>query len=201
MERLDGKVCVVTGGTSGIGGAISRGLAGKGATVVMTARDPAKGSAAVAEIGRESGNRSVEFLQADMLSQEAIRSLAASLQERYPRIEVLVNNVGGSFWRRDVTGAGIEKTLALNLLAPFLLTELILPTLKRSAPARIVNMATRLRAGARVQFDDLHSERRYSPFAAYGSAKVGLMLFTYELARRARGDGRDGELRTSRHRA
>ena len=100
-----------------------------------------------------------------------------------------MNNAGGAFWRRAVTCEGIEKTLALNLLAPFLFTELILPTLKRSAPARIVNIATRVRAAARVHFDDLQSKRKYSPIAAYVSAKVGLMLFTYELAHRLEATG------------
>lgn len=187
--ELAGKVCVVTGGTSGIGGAISHGLAMLGAHVVMVARDAGKGRSAAAELKAQTGNPGIEFVQADLLSQRSVRQLAASLEKAHPRLDVLVNNVGGAFWKRGVTDDGVERTLALNLLAPFLLTELLLPQLRRSAPSRIVNVATKPRKSDTVDVADLQSGRRYDGFSAYGRAKTGLIMYTYELARRLEGTG------------
>lgn len=186
---MKGKVCVVTGGTSGIGGAISRGLAAKGARVIMVARSAAKGRAAAEAVRRETGNDQVEFMEADLMSQKAVRALAARLMAELPRLDVLVNNVGGAFWERGETVDGVERTLALNLLTPFLLTEALVPLLKKSTPARVVNVATKPRPTDTVQLDDLQSNGKYNGFAAYGRAKTGLIMVTYELARQLEGTG------------
>lgn len=188
MKTMTGKVCVVTGGTSGIGGAIAGELASLGAHVVLVGRSVEKGQAAAAALKAQT-QAAVDFVQADLFSQQSIRALAATLEKTYPRIDVLVNNVGGAFWKRGVTGDGVEQSLALNLITPYLLTELLLPVLKRSAPARIVNVATKPRKGDLVNFDDLQSERRYDAFSAYGKAKTGLLMYTFELARRLAGTG------------
>lgn len=188
-DEMDGKVCVVTGGTSGIGGAISRGLAALGAHVIMVGRNADKGRAIAAELEEQPGNAAVEFARADLLSQKSIRALAATLEKAHPRLDVLVNNVGGAFWKRDTTEDGVERSLALNLMAPFLVTELLLPLLRRSAPSRIVNVATKPRKGDTVELEDLQSTAKYNAFAAYGKAKTGLIMYTYELARRLEGTG------------
>jgi NAD(P)-dependent dehydrogenase (short-subunit alcohol dehydrogenase family) len=186
---MAGKVCVVTGGTSGIGGAISCGLVSLGARVVMVGRNADKGRAATAELARQTGNTTVEFAQADLLQQASIRELATHLERTIPRLDVLVNNVGGAFWKREVTADGVERSFALNLLAPFYLTNLLLPLLRRSVPARIVNVATKPRKSDTVELDDLQSARAYNGFSAYGRAKTGLIMYTYELARRLEGSG------------
>ncbi|HEY8206202.1 MAG TPA: SDR family NAD(P)-dependent oxidoreductase [Myxococcaceae bacterium] len=187
--RLDGKIAVVTGGSSGIGGEISRQLAALGATVVTVGRSQEKGLAFTAGLRGATGNKTHDFLASDMSSQTAVRSLAQELQRRYPRIDILVNNVGGAFFKRGVTVDGMEQTLALNLLTPFLLTQLLLPTLKQTRGAKVINVATKLTDGTKIDFDDLQAERKYSAFGTYGRAKLGLMLFSVELARRLEGSG------------
>ncbi len=186
---LAGKTCLVTGGTSGIGGAISEGLARLGGHVVIVGRDAAKGERVAAELRKATGNSGVEFMQADLLSQKSIRALATGFAKKHSRLDVLVNNVGGAFWKRGVTEDGIERSFALNLVAPFLVTELFLPLLRRSQPSRIVNVATKPRKKDTVALDDLQSERAYDGFSAYGKAKTGLIAYTYELARRLEGSG------------
>ncbi|HVE82089.1 MAG TPA: SDR family NAD(P)-dependent oxidoreductase [Myxococcales bacterium] len=185
--RLDGKIAVVTGGSSGIGGEISRQLAALGATVVAVGRNQEKGLAFAADLRAATGNKSIDFLSADLFSQTAVRSLAQELQRRYPRIDLLVNNVGGAFFKRGVTVDGIEQTFALNVLTPFLLTQLLLPSLKQSAGAKIINVATKLTDGTKVNFDDLQDEKKYSAIGTYGRAKLGLMLVSTELGRRLEG--------------
>lgn len=189
MSTMENKTCVVTGGTSGIGGAISLGLARQGAHVLMAGRNAAKGRAAVAAIREETGNANIEFRQADFLSQASIRSFAEQLLVAHPQIDVLVNNVGGAFWERRVTEDGAERSLALNLLAPFCLTKLLLPALERSAQGRIVNVATKPRKKDTVDLSDLQQARKYDGFSAYGRAKTGLIMYTYELARRLESAG------------
>ncbi len=189
MDSLVGKTCLVTGGTAGIGGAISKGLALIGARVVMVGRDPVKGRQAVEEIRAATANEEVSYLQADLLSQASIRAMAREFLATHRRLHVLVNNVGGVFWKRGLTEDGVERSLELNLVTPFLVTELLLPLLKDSAPARIVNVATRPRRTDTVHLDDLQSEHGYSGFAAYGRAKTGLITYTYELGRRLEGSG------------
>lgn len=187
--RLDGKIAVVTGGSSGIGGEISRQLAALGATVIAVGRSAEKGRAFVTALRQATGNQSVDFIATDLFSQSSVRTLAQELQRRYPRIDILVNNVGGGFFKRELTSEGIEKTLALNLLTPFLLTQLLIPQLRQAKGARIINVATKLADNTRIDFDDLQAERKYSMFSSYGRVKLGLMLFTAELSRRLEGTG------------
>lgn len=184
---MRGKVCLVTGSNSGIGKETALGLARLGATVVMVCRDQSKGEAAQAEIKQKSGNPSVDLLIADLSSQHSIRQLAQAVIARYPQVHILVNNAGMSPSQRAVTIDGIEKTFAVNHLAPFLLTNLLLDNLKASAPARVVTVASA--AQNAINFDDLQNEKRYSVWEVYGQSKLANILFSYELARRLEGTG------------
>jgi NAD(P)-dependent dehydrogenase (short-subunit alcohol dehydrogenase family) len=186
---MEGKIALITGATSGMGKATAAGLAKLGATVVLVARSQEKGLAVRDEIRALSGNPRVEVLFADLSSQQGTRALAAEFQRRYAQLHVLVNNAGGIFFRRETTVDGLELTFALDHLAYFLLTSLLLDTLKASAPARIINISSNAEASGRIDFDDLQAERRYVAFPAYAQAKLANMLFTYELARRLEGAG------------
>jgi NAD(P)-dependent dehydrogenase (short-subunit alcohol dehydrogenase family) len=188
MIDLNGKIAVVTGANSGLGKATATGLAKMGAAVVMVCRNQAHGEAARTDIIRESNNSSVDLMQADLSSQQAIRHLVPTFLSRYQHLHILVNNVGGSFPVRKLTGDGIEYSLALNHLASFLLTNLLLDVLKASAPARIINVGTRI--NTRMDFEDLQFEKRpYRGLQAYSQTKLGNIHFTYELARRLEGTG------------
>lgn len=186
---LQGRVCLVTGANSGVGKATAMSLAGMGATVLMVCRDRERGQAARDEIIHTTDNGAVQLLIADLASQQDIRRLAAEIREQYPALHVLVNNAGVYLARRLTTVDGIETTFAVNDLAPFLLTNLLLDLLKSSAPARIVNVSSEAHRSAKLDFDDLRDPRRYWGFRVYGRSKLALMLFTYELARRLQGTG------------
>ena len=186
---MTGKTVLVTGGTGGIGRATAAGLAAFGARVGITGRDTARTQAVAAEIARESGNTAVDAFPADMSSQDEVRRLAAEVLTAYPRLDVLVNNVGGFWATRHVTADGLEHTLAVNHLAGFLLTELLLDRLKASAPARIVTVSSNAQATGKLNFDDLQGERSYSGQRAYSQSKLANVMFTYELARRLEGTG------------
>ena len=186
---MEGKVVLITGGTSGIGMAAATALAAMGAEVVVTGRNEERGEAAVAEIRGSSGNERVSLVFADLAVQAEVRGLAEEFRERYERLDVLVNNAGLVQSRRTETPDGIELTLAVNHLAPFLLTNLLLDLLKKSAPSRIVTVSSEARRGAHIDFEDLQSERRYRAFKVYGMTKLANILFTYELAERLQGTG------------
>lgn len=187
--NLQGRVALVTGATSGIGKATAMGLARMGAHVVLVARDRAKGEATRAEIVAQTGNGAVDLLLADLSSQASVRQLAADIKAKYDRLHVLVNDAGAVFGERSLTVDQVERTFALNHLAYFLLTNLLLDLLKASAPSRIVNVTSWFPDRARLDFDNLQGERRYSGIGAYSNSKLGNMLFTYELARRLQGSG------------
>ena len=186
-----GKRVLMTGGTNGIGLAAARELAARGADLSIVARSQARGEAAAAEIQAAGGGRPVDVLLADLSSQAAVRRLAAEALERYPRIEVLVNNAGAIYARRQLSEDGIELTWALNHLAPFLLTELLEDRLKESAPARVITTSSDAHKGAHIPFDDMAAERSYGlrGFERYGQTKLANILFTAELARRLKGSG------------
>src|SRR5579883_1919609 len=188
-STMQGKICLVTGSSSGIGKVTARELARLGATVVMVCRNRAKGEAAQAEIKAATGNERVELILADLTSLADVRRAAAEFKERYTRLHVLIHNAGGVSSVRRVTPDGLEVTFVVNYLAPFLLTELLLDVLKASAPARIVNVSSAAHQGGKIDFDDLQGEKGYSMWKAYGQAKLALILFTYELARRLEGSG------------
>jgi NAD(P)-dependent dehydrogenase (short-subunit alcohol dehydrogenase family) len=180
---------MVTGATSGLGLATARQLARLGATVIVVGRDAARCTAASASISSAAAPGAVDWLVADFAELDAVRRLAEEAQERHARIDVLVNNAGATYPKRYLTPDGVELTLAVNHLAPFLLTTLLLDRLCKSAPARIVNVASVAHEGAHFDFDDPAMERGYRPFAAYGRSKLANLWFTYELARRLDGSG------------
>jgi NAD(P)-dependent dehydrogenase (short-subunit alcohol dehydrogenase family) len=184
------KRVLITGATRGIGLAAAQALARRGAKLAIVARDDARGAEAVASIEGEGGS-TVDLLHADLLSQASIRALAAEVLERYPRIDVLINNAGAIFVQRELTVDGIERTWALNHIAPFLLTTLLLDRLKASAPSRIITTASDAHKGKLIPFDDLNAERswRGRGFTRYGESKLANIMFTRELARRLDGTG------------
>ena len=186
---MTGKTVLITGGTGGIGRAAAIGLASMGARVGITGRDRARAEEAAAAIARESGNPAVDVFVADMSSQAEVRRLADEVLAAYPRLDVLLNNVGGFWAHRHVTADGLEHTFALNHLAPFLLTSLLLDRLIASAPARIVTVSSGAQSMGRIDFDDLMGERKYSGQRAYNQSKLANVMFTYELARRLEGTG------------
>ena len=188
-DGMDGKVCLITGATSGIGKATAMGLANMGASVVMVGRDRSRGEAALAEIKEGSANASVDLMLTDLSSQEDIRRLADEFKDAYPRLDVLVNNAGVIRSKRVTSADGIEMTFAVNHLAYFLLTNLLLDLLKASAPSRIVNVSSAEQRNGTIDFDDLQAEKGYKTAKAYGQSKVANVLFTYELARRLEGTG------------
>ena len=186
---MAGKSVLVTGGTGGIGKATATGLAALGARVGITGRDPARAEAAAAGIRAAPGSPAVDAFAADMSVQAGVRRLAAQVLDTYPRLDVLVNNAGGFWAHRHVTADGLEHTFALNHLAPFLLTSLLLDRLTASAPARIITVSSGAHARGRIDFDDLQGERNYSGQHAYSQSKLANVIFTYELARRLEGTG------------
>jgi NAD(P)-dependent dehydrogenase (short-subunit alcohol dehydrogenase family) len=189
LARMDGRVCVVTGATNGIGKETALGLARLGATVVIVARNVERAAQTANEIERETGNRNVEMVIADFTSLAAVRAAAAEIARRYPAVHVLVNNAGRASKQRMVSADGFEMTFAVNHLAPFLLTRELLPLLRAGAPSRIVNVASAGERSGEIRFDDMQSERNYRGFNAYAMSKLANVLFTYELASRLEGTG------------
>src|SRR6266536_1698447 len=184
-----GKIVLITGGTGGIGKATAIGLARLGARVGITGRDVTRTGQVAADIRAASGNPEVDAFAADMSSQAEVRRLAVAVLETYPRLDVLINNVGGFWAHRHPTADGLERTFALNHLAPFLLTNLLLDRLKASAAARIVTVASGAHTTGRIDFDDLQGQQKYSGQRAYNASKLANVMFTYELARRLEGTG------------
>jgi len=166
-------------------------LAKKGATVVIIGRDPVRTQATVKEMRAQSGNSAVDGLVADLSSMAEVRRLAEEFRKRYPRLDVLINNAGAIFAQRQSTVEGYERTFALNHLASFLLTNLLLDMLKASAPSRIVNVSSRSHEGGTINFDDVQSAQSYGIGGgrAYSQSKLANIMFTYELARRLSGTG------------
>jgi NAD(P)-dependent dehydrogenase (short-subunit alcohol dehydrogenase family) len=186
---MAGKTVLITGGTGGIGRATAEGLARMGARVAITGRDATRTRAAAAEIASDTGNPAVDAYGADMSSQAEVRRLAGEVLDAYPRLDVLVNNVGGFWATRRATVDGLEHTFAVNHLAGFLLTELLLERLRASAPARVVTVSSGAQAMGRLDFADLQAEHEYSGQKAYNASKLANVVFTYELARRLEGTG------------
>jgi NAD(P)-dependent dehydrogenase (short-subunit alcohol dehydrogenase family) len=186
---MNGKVCLITGGTSGVGLETARGLAQVGATVVIVGRNADKSARTTERLRAETRNQSINFMLADLSSQAQIRALASEFKRRYDRLDVLVNNAGALFMSRTLSVDGIEMTFALNHLSYFLLTNLLLDLLKASAPSRIVNVASDAHDGATLDFDNLQGSVGPFGMRAYGQSKLANILFTYELARRLEGTG------------
>jgi NAD(P)-dependent dehydrogenase (short-subunit alcohol dehydrogenase family) len=187
-DNMNGKICLVTGGTNGIGKSTAQELARMGATVIIVGRDAQKTSKAVEEIRAASGNLKVGSMRADLSSQQDVRQLANEFKGKYSHLHVLINNAGAVFMQRQLSVDGIEMTFTLNHLAGFLLTNLLLDTLKASAPARIINVSSGAHTSGKIEFDNLQGERVYSP-RVYENSKLANILFTMELARRLKGTG------------
>jgi len=185
---MTGKTVLITGGTGGIGKAAAVGLASMGARVGITGRDRARAERAAKDIGAESGNPADVFV-ADLSSQTEVRRMAGEVLAAYPRLDVLVNNVGGFWSHRHTTADGLEHTFALNHLAPFLLTSLLLDRLTASAPARVVTVSSGAQSMGKIDFDDLMGEQDYSGQRAYNQSKLANVMFTYELGRRLEATG------------
>jgi NAD(P)-dependent dehydrogenase (short-subunit alcohol dehydrogenase family) len=182
------RTALVTGANSGLGKAIATALAAEHLRVGLVVRDRARGEAAIADILAVTGNDDLHLFVADLADQSSIRALAQAVRERFERLHLLVNNAGTAFPERRLSAERIERALAVNHLGPFLLTHLLLDLLKASAPARIVNVGTRMDTA--LDFDDLNWERRpYRMMQAYGQSKLGNLHFTFELARRLAGSG------------
>ncbi len=187
-DNMKDKICLVTGATNGIGKATAQSLAQLGATVIIVGRDAQKTTRVVEEIRSTSGNLRVGSMLADLSSEQEVRRLADEFKSKYSRLHVLLNNAGGFFMQRQLSVDGIEMTFALNHLAGFLLTNLLLDTIKASAPARIINVSSNAHTSGKIEFDNLQGEREYGP-RAYDNSKLANILFTMELARRLEGTG------------
>lgn len=187
MPSMTGKTVLVTGGTGGIGGATAAGLVGLGARVGIVGRDPARAEAAAQRM--RAGGGEVDVFTADLSAQREVRRLADQVLAAYPRLDVLVNNVGGYWATRHTTEDGLERTFAVNHLAPFLLTNLLLGRLKASRPSRVVTVSSGAQSMGRIAFDDLQGTGVYRGQRAYNQSKLANVLFTYELARRLEGTG------------
>jgi NAD(P)-dependent dehydrogenase (short-subunit alcohol dehydrogenase family) len=181
-KLMEGKNCIVTGANSGIGKETALKLAKLGATVVMLCRDQTKGEKAMEHIKLESGNNSIDLILADLSSQQSIRKFVSEYKKKYDSLHVLVNNAGVNLNRRNITEDGVEMTFAVNVLAPFMLTNLFLEILKASAPARVVNVASKMQMN--VNIDNLQGEKSFSGWKSYGQSKSALIMLTYEFARR-----------------
>lgn len=185
------KVVLVTGATDGIGKAAALELARMGAHVVIAGRSRPKTEATLSEIYKRTGSSALDMILADLAVMDDVRRMAHEFQSRYNRLDVLLNNAGGIFAQRQVTDDGHEMTFALNHLNYFLLTNLLLDTLKASAPSRIVNVSSDVHRVNPIDFNDLQNENGYGigGFRAYGQSKMMNVIFTYELARRLQGTG------------
>ena len=183
---MAGQTVLITGGSAGIGRATALALAVMGAHLAIAGRDRGRAEDAAREI-RAAGAAQVDVFVADLSSQSEVRRLAGEVLQRLPRVDVLVNNVGGYWNTRHVTADGLERTFAVNHLAPFLLTSLLLGRRKQSTPARVVTVSSNVQALGRIDFEDLQAERSYSGARAYNQSKLANVLFTYELARRLQG--------------
>jgi len=186
---LKGKVCLVTGATAGIGKITATSLAKMGAEMVIHGRDQAKAEASVRDIKKTTGNQKIHYILADYSDLGQVREMAGEFQEKYPRLDLLINNAGAFFNRRIPTTYGVEMTFLVNHLAPFLLTNLLLDPLKSSAPARILTVSSESHRQGKMNFQDLGFKKGYFGIKAYARSKLANILFTYELARRLEGAG------------
>lgn len=189
QKQMRGKTCIVTGASDGIGVETALALAQMGAEVIVVGRNREKCDAVVTRIKQETDNPQVEFMLADFADLAQVRRLTDDFKSRRSKLHVLVNNAGVLQLTRRTTADGHEMMFGVNHLAHFLLTLLLLDTIKASAPARIVNVSSGSHLRGKLDFDDLHSKKRFSPRGVYGNSKLANVLFTYEIARRLEGTG------------
>lgn len=187
---MNEKVCIITGANSGIGKAVALGLAKLGATIVMICRNKQRGEDAQREIINASGNQNVDLLLCDLSSQEQIHELAAEFKKKYKCLHVLINNAGIVLYKRTISVDGIEMNFAVNYLAPFLLTNLLIELLKKNAPSRIINVSSSIHTWVSLNIDDIQSQnKKYLVYKNYSNSKLALLLFTYELSNFLDGTG------------
>jgi NAD(P)-dependent dehydrogenase (short-subunit alcohol dehydrogenase family) len=192
---MTGKVSLITGANAGIGKRAAKRLAALGAEVIVVCRNAVSGAAAVEEIRRDTGNVKVKLLQADMSSQRSVRILADEVRTHYRRLDVLIHNAANfdlTLKKPRITDDGVETIFATNHLGPFLLTHLLLDMLKRSAPSRIITIASKgllTFPGLTIEFDNLNGEKKFSPTHAYYHSKLAQLMFTYDLARKLKESG------------
>jgi NAD(P)-dependent dehydrogenase (short-subunit alcohol dehydrogenase family) len=186
-EGGSARICLITGATEGVGRATAVALAQRGFKVVLAARDAAKAAAVKREIAALAGAAAADDITADLASLRQTRALAATFQRRYPRLDVLVNNAGVFLPRRTETEDGFEATYQINYLSHFLLTQLLLDLLKKSAQGRIINLSSSVHAVGRFDAGNLQSEKRFSVLGTYAASKLFMLMFTRELARRLAG--------------
>lgn len=186
---IRGKYCMVTGASSGIGREIARGLAGQGANVIIVCRDAGRGEAARSSIIQSTGNKNVELLIADLSSQQQIREMVQAYKANYPYLHVLINNASVIMEKRILTVDGIEMTFAVNYLAYFMVTNLLLDVLKSSAPSRIINLTSDIHRIVKIDFSNLQGEKSYNRYIMYARSKLAEIVFSYELCRRLEGTG------------
>lgn len=186
---MKNKICIITGATSGIGLASAAWLAGKGATLGLVCRNKIKGEKIIQMIKENTKNSKIELFVADLSSQAEIRRVADEIKAKFPVTDVLINNAGAINPKRTTTADGLETTFAVNHLAYFLLTNLLLGNLEAAHKARIVNIASQAAIIGKMRFDDLQTERRYRPMKAYSQSKLANILFTFELSERLKGTG------------
>jgi len=188
--NMEGKICLITGANSGIGYATAIGLAKLNAHVIMVCRNKERGESAQKEIIEKTGNKRVDLLLCDLSSFDSIRKLAAEFKTKYQNLHVLINNAGIMLSKRELSVDGFEMNFAVNHLAPFLLTNLLLDLLKKSAPSRIINIASAAHKYGTIDFEDLQGENKKHRFMGlYGDSKLALILTSYELSRRLEGSG------------
>ncbi len=185
MGDVRDKLVLVTGGTGGIGQQTALGLARLGAHVIITGRDAGRGAAAVRAIQQASSGARVDLLLADLAEQRDVRALAAQVQQNYPRLDVLINNAGVFNMQRKLTSDGLEATFAVNVLAPFLLTHLLLPALQAAPSARVINVTGG--SPGKLALDNLQGERKFTGFGMYSQSKTAMMALAYEFAQRLQG--------------
>ncbi len=186
---LENRVILVTGSTDGIGKQCALELAKKGATVLLHGRNPLLGKTVLEQIKKASQNDKIGLFVADFASLKQVRRLATEILEKHTRLDVLVNNAGVYMHDRQLTEDGFEVTFGVNHLAPFLLTNLLLDMIKKSAPSKIVNVSSMVHQNARLDFHNLQGEKRFDAYDAYSLSKLGNLLFTYELAHRLHNSG------------
>jgi NAD(P)-dependent dehydrogenase (short-subunit alcohol dehydrogenase family) len=188
MKDMNGKVCLVTGATDGIGKISARVLAEKGAKVIIVGRNPEKSATVLAELKSSSGNENIDLLMADLAVMQEVYDLAEQVISHYDRLDILLNNAGGYFAKHELTSDGLERTFALNHMSYFLLTNKLMELLKSSAPARIVNVSSDAHYGVDMDFENLNGEQEYKAWKAYQKSKLANVLFTYELLKKVPAD-------------
>ena len=185
---MNGKICLVTGATDGIGKISARVLAEKGAKVIIVGRNPEKSETVLAELKSSSGNENIDLLMADLAVMQEVYDLAEQVISHYDRLDILLNNAGGYFAKHELTSDGLERTFALNHMSYFLLTNKLMELLKSSAPARIVNVSSDAHYGVDMDFENLNGEQEYKAWKAYQKSKLANVLFTYELLKKVPAD-------------